>query len=168
MTLGALGFLSPLLLAGLLALPLIWWLLRATPPEPRRFYFPAIRLLKGLQSGQTTPDRSPWWLTLLRMIAAALVIFALAEPVLNPDRATLAGSGPVVLVVDNSWAAADSWERRVETLSTLIGNADRAGRQVAPRELEACVLDRPDLGRGGGEAVEAGHGAGGGAPAIGG
>jgi len=29
---GALGFLSPWLLLGLLALPVLWWLLRAVPP----------------------------------------------------------------------------------------------------------------------------------------
>ena len=34
MTLGPIAFLSPWLLAGLLALPVIWWLLRTIPPRP--------------------------------------------------------------------------------------------------------------------------------------
>jgi len=33
---GALAFLNPWLLAALAALPALWWLLRATPPAPRR------------------------------------------------------------------------------------------------------------------------------------
>ena len=49
-----------------------------------------------------TPAASPWWLTLIRLLAAALLIFALAEPVLNPSRdAALKGTGPVAIVVDN-------------------------------------------------------------------
>ena len=44
----AIGFATPLALAGLLSLPVIWWLLRFTPPRPDRIAFPPIRLLLGL------------------------------------------------------------------------------------------------------------------------
>ena len=37
MSFGALAFLSPMLLTALLALPVIYWLLRTAPPRPRRF-----------------------------------------------------------------------------------------------------------------------------------
>ena len=47
LALGSLAFASPWLLAALAALPVIWWLLRVTPPAPRRIAFPAIRLLLG-------------------------------------------------------------------------------------------------------------------------
>ena len=40
MTLFGLTFGAPLILAGLLALPLIWFLLRLTPPRPRDEVFP--------------------------------------------------------------------------------------------------------------------------------
>src|SRR5436190_1204780 len=45
LALGSLAFVSPWLLVALAALPIIWWLLRVTPPAPRRIAFPAIRLL---------------------------------------------------------------------------------------------------------------------------
>ena len=35
-SLGPLSFAAPWLLAALLAAPAIWWLLRATPPAPKR------------------------------------------------------------------------------------------------------------------------------------
>jgi len=41
-------FAAPLALIALAGLPLLWWLLRVTPPSPRRETFPAIRLLLGL------------------------------------------------------------------------------------------------------------------------
>jgi hypothetical protein len=36
-----LAFTTPLLLVALLALPILWWLLRAVPPAPIRGGFPA-------------------------------------------------------------------------------------------------------------------------------
>src|SRR5437870_12909287 len=105
LTLGALAFLSPWLLVALAALPIIWWLLRVTPPAPRRIAFPAIRLLLGLVPREETPARTPLWLILLRMLLAALVILAVAHPLLNP-QARLAGTGPLALVIDDGWTAA--------------------------------------------------------------
>ncbi|HEX5958635.1 MAG TPA: BatA domain-containing protein, partial [Hyphomicrobiaceae bacterium] len=131
MTLGPIAFLSPALLAGLLALPLIWWLLRAVPPRPQRIAFPPTRILVGIESREKTPAKTPWWLTLIRMLAAALVILALADPVLNPNRETaLAGSGPVVLVVDNGWASATHWQSRTFMLERLIAEAEAQSRPV--------------------------------------
>ena len=41
LTLGPIAFAAPWLLAGLAALPVLWWLLRVTPPAPKRIRFPA-------------------------------------------------------------------------------------------------------------------------------
>jgi len=131
MTIGALTFLTPWLLAGLFALPIIWWLLRTVPPRPRRIAFPPTRILRGVENREKTPAQTPWWLTLIRMTAAALVILALAEPVLNPDQEnTVGGTGPLVLVVDNSWAAAAGWPARAYLMERLIGEAEGHNRPV--------------------------------------
>jgi len=130
MTLGPIGFLQPWLLVALAALPAIWWLLRFTPPSPKVVVFPPTRLLKDLKPTEETPARSPWWLTLLRMLLAALLILALARPVLNPDRETFVGEGPLLLVVDNGWASAAHWSARREAIGTAIDRADRDGRAV--------------------------------------
>src|SRR5437868_9014357 len=111
LALGSLAFVSPWLLVALAALPIIWWLLRVTPPAPRRLRFPAIRLLLGLVPREETPARTPLWIIVLRMALAALVILGLAQPLLNPS-AQLTGSGPLVLVVDDGWAAAHDWPAR--------------------------------------------------------
>jgi hypothetical protein len=131
MTLGPIAFLSPWLLAGLLALPVIWWLLRTIPPRPRRLEFPPTRILVGIENREKTPAQTPWWLTLIRMAAAALVIFALAEPVLNPNsEKALSGSGPVVLVVDNGWAGAAQWGARTFMIERLIAEAEGQSRAL--------------------------------------
>jgi len=130
MTLGAIGFLQPWLLVALAALPAIWWLLRFTPPSPKVVVFPPTRLLKDLKPTEETPARSPWWLTLLRMLLAALLILALARPVINPDRESFAGEGPLLLVVDNGWASAAHWAGRREAIATAIDRAGRDGRAV--------------------------------------
>lgn len=124
-------FTSPYILFGLLALPAIWWLLRLTPPRPKAEVFPPLKILATVLKREETPSKSPWWLTLLRIALAAAVIFALADPVVNPRNNSIAGSGPLVLVVDNSWASAPDWERRVATAQALIGDAERADRPVS-------------------------------------
>lgn len=123
------GFASPLLLAALAVVPVLWWLLRVTPPTPRRLRFPAIGLLRDLVAREETPARTPWWLLLLRVLIVTLVIAALARPVLNPQE-PLAGGGPLLLVVDNGWAAADGWAQRIETAARFLGQAAREDRPV--------------------------------------
>jgi len=130
MTLGSIGFLQPWILVALAALPAIWWLLRFTPPSPQVVVFPPTRLLKDLKPTEETPARSPWWLTLLRMLLAALLIVALARPVLNPDRETFAGEGPLLLVVDNGWPSAAHWGARREAIAAAVDRAGRDGRTV--------------------------------------
>src|SRR3954451_8479299 len=111
LALGSLAFATPWLLTTLATLPVIWWLLRVTPPAPRVISFPAIRLLLGLTPREETPARTPWWLILLRTVVAALIIRARAHPLLNRHGA-LPGEGPLVLVIDDVWAAARDWARR--------------------------------------------------------
>ncbi len=151
MTIGAIGFLQPWVLAALAALPAIWWLLRLTPPSPQLVVFPPTRLLKDLKTTEETPAHSPWWLTALRMLLAALIILALARPVLNPDRQSFTGSGPLLLVIDNGWASAAHWAERREAIEAAIDRAGRDGRTVvlAPTAPGQPVSDplSPDQAR---------------------
>ena len=129
LNLGFIGFASPWALAALAALPLIWLLLRVIPPAPKRVRFPALMLLLGLKEREETPRATPWWLILLRLTIAALVIFALARPLLNPSG-DLPGSGPLMLVVDDGWAAARSWPQRQAAMMDMLDKAERAARPV--------------------------------------
>jgi hypothetical protein len=142
LALGSFAFAAPWLLVALAALPVIWWLLRVTPPAPRRIAFPAIRLLLGLRPREETPARTPWWLILLRTVLAALVIIALAHPLLNP-RAHLSGSGPLVLVIDDGWAAARDWTQRQQTAAELLAESEREGRAVILLTTAPLVSDEP-------------------------
>ncbi len=126
---GPIAFAAPWVLTALAALPVLWWLLRVTPPAPRAVQFPAIRLLRDLTAQEETPARTPWWLLLLRLIVAALIILALAGPLLNP-RAALPGGGPLLLVVDNGWAAGRDWPTRKRMMDELIAQAERQERPV--------------------------------------
>ena len=122
-------FVAPWVLLALPALPLLWWLLRVTPPAPRTEIFPAVRLLAGLPTTEETPARTPWWLLLLRLIAAGAVIIGLAQPVLRAGG-SLAGSGPIVLVIDDGWAAAVDWPQRIAAADTILDRANREARAI--------------------------------------
>ncbi|KRB50823.1 RNA-binding protein [Rhizobium sp. Root708] len=125
------AFAYPAILGALIALPIIWWLLRLTPPRPQSEVFPPLKILATVLKREETPAQSPWWLTLLRMLMAAAVILAIADPVFNPRTSSLASGGPLVLFVDNGWATSPDWERRVKTADALIDDAESAGIPVS-------------------------------------
>lgn len=130
MVFASLGFTAPWVLLGLLALPILWILLRAVPPAPVRRIFPAVGLLLGLKDRDNQADRTPWWLLLLRMVALACVILGFAGPVLNPQDAR-EGDEPLLVLLDGSWASARDWTAQQEKLATLLSEAGRNGRPVA-------------------------------------
>ncbi len=129
-TLGPVGFTAPWLLLGLVLLPILWLLLRAIPPAPIRRRFPGVALLLGLKDDETQTDRTPWWLLLLRTIAIAAAIIGFAGPVLNPvpERAD---TGPLLILMDGTWADAPDWNRRIERADAALREAGELGRETA-------------------------------------
>ena len=125
-----LAFGSPLILAGLIALPVIWWLLRMTPPRPQEETFPPLKILAQVFKREEAPSKSPWWMTLLRLLIAALLIFALASPVWNPRAVTLSGNEPLAIMIDNGWASAEEWTERVNAAEKLIADAEANNMQI--------------------------------------
>ena len=138
--LGPIGFTAPWLLLGLIALPILWLLLRAVPPAPIRRRFPGVALLLGLVDEDNQTDRTPWWLLLLRTLAIAAVILGFAGPVLNPQNVR-DGSGDLVIALDGSWAGAPNWQTRIDRVDTLLSEAMRADRRVAVINLNDLPAD---------------------------
>jgi hypothetical protein len=149
--LSAITFATPWALAGLLALPIIWWLLRFTPPRPQLVKFPPLRLLLGLISKEEQPDEPPWWLLLLRLALAAIVILGVSHPLYAPGLSAGAGNAPVLLVVDNTWAAANDWPVRRALMEEALRGAERRSALTAiattaptlrPADLELAPADK--------------------------
>jgi Domain of unknown function (DUF4159)/Aerotolerance regulator N-terminal len=136
-----LAFAEPLVLLGLLSLPVLWWLLRLVPPRPRRIDFPPTRMLFDIIPREDTPARTPWWLTLLRLMLAALVIIAAAGPLWNPPVTTTSANAPLVLLIDDGFAAANTWDGRMRTAEDLIAGADANARGVAVVPLSVTGRD---------------------------
>lgn len=127
--LGPLAFAVPWVLAALVVLPVLWWLIRVIPPAPQLVQFPAIRLLQGLSPKEDTPNAVPWWLLLLRLLIAALVILALARPLI-PSGSAVPPGGPILLVMENGWSTGRDWEARRDRVLRVIDQAEREGRPV--------------------------------------
>jgi hypothetical protein len=128
---GILTFASPWVLAGLAALPVIWWLLRLTPPQKQTVEFPPAPLMLDLKATERTPVHSPWWLTLLRMAVAAGVILALAEPTLKPASAVpVVSNTPILVVADTGWAAASRWDKRTAMAQQIAAEARGLGQLI--------------------------------------
>ena len=127
---GAIGFATPWLLGALVALPVLWWLLRAVPPAPVVRRFPGVALLLGLFDTRSETDKTPWWLLLLRALAVAALILGFAGPMLNPQASRM-GDAPLLVVTDASWASARDWPRRTDRMAEVLAEAARADRPVA-------------------------------------
>jgi hypothetical protein len=121
-SLGPFLFLQPWALIGLAALPILWLLLRATPPEPKRFALPSLALLDDLKPEEETPARTPWWLLLLRMLALGLAILGFARPTWAPN-AQVNSSGGTLIVVDDGWTSAERWRDIVRTATAAVDEA---------------------------------------------
>ena len=145
---GAIGFMSPIVLIGLLALPIVWWLLRAVPPAAVKRRFPAVSLLLGLQDKEITPIKTPWWLLVLRTLALTAIIVGFSGPILNPNS-TLPTRKPLLIALDAGWASGANWADRVEKIQETLGNADRTGRPVAVIRLTEMPRDGGQLQFGG-------------------
>ena len=129
LTLGAIGFAAPWFLLGLLALPLVWLLLRITPPQPVATRFPAIRFLFGLRQDDDSSERTPPWMLLLRLLIAGLLVLAAARPILAPSS-LLEGQGEVVLAIDDGWASAPQWPSMRAAALAVLDEAARRDRPV--------------------------------------
>lgn len=135
-TIAGIGFSAPWLLLALLALPVIWILLRAVPPAPLRAVFPAVTLLLGLDDKDSTADRTPWWLLVLRCLTVALLILAFSGPVLNPDRNAQSGTR-ILILADASWASAADWDERTARIERALDRAESNGQLVKIVALSA-------------------------------
>lgn len=119
-----LSFLAPFALLGLLALPLVWWILRIAPPKPKTQSFPPMRLFADIQTEEETPAKTPFWLLLFRLLMIALITFALAGPILK--KSATETQQPLLMVIDNSWLSAPFWS---EILNEAEAQAKKARRE---------------------------------------
>lgn len=135
-----LAFSVPLVLGALAALPVLYYLLRLTPPRPRQIAFPPLKLILDLTPKEETPARTPWWLLALRLLIAALIILAMAGPIWNPPPKGEGGNGPLLVILDDGWPSAIEWERRTAAANEAISAAARQSRTSA-------LLATSDAGR---------------------
>ena len=135
-----LAFAAPAVLVALIGLGVLYYLLRVTPPAPRQALFPPLRLLLGLDVREMEPARTPWPILALRLAVAALIILAMAEPFWNRFDASNR-SGPLLVIMDDGWAAAQTFEKRVDFARQRLEAAARAGRVVALEPLSQGAQD---------------------------
>jgi len=143
-----LAFAAPAVLAALIGLVGLYFLLRVMPPSPRQAIFPPLRLLLGLNPNETTPARTPWPILALRLAIGALIILAMAEPLWN-SLVALSGSGPLLILVDDGFAAAPTWDKRIDFIRERAAAAARSGRIVAIDALSQGGQDIAPLDRSG-------------------
>ena len=140
MLFSTIGFTAPWLLLGLLALPLLWILLRAVPPAPIRRSFPGVALLLGLRDETVQADKTPWWLLLLRALVMACLIIGLAGPIVNPAPMEQTQS-KLLVILEGSWADAEDWDAQQRAALDLVQQSGNPERPVMFLHLTAPEED---------------------------
>lgn len=120
-----LSFLAPFALIALAALPALYFLLKITPPPPRRLPLPTLPLVMDILGKEREPARTPWWLLAIRLAAAAAIILAVAGPRWQPQGAISpqSGTGAMVVLLDDGWSSASTWQTRIARAQALIEQA---------------------------------------------
>ncbi len=128
LTLGGLTLLAPLTLLGLISLPIIWWILKITPPLPKKAIFPPLRLLQNVTTEEETPNATPLWLLLFRFLLIGLIIFALSLPIIK--QADGIDDRPLTLLLDTHWAAGANWGAMSQDAEARLEDARRKNLNV--------------------------------------
>ena len=149
MIFGAVTFLYPVLLAGLLLLPVLWLIIRSAPRRPRKIVFPAALLLIGAAHNRRNAEHAPLWQTILRSLILLALILAAAHPVLNKtDYAP--ENGAILVMVDNSWSGAAHWPQYQQGMKQIVNQARLNNQSIfigvtAPEATGANSSDLPPL-----------------------
>lgn len=125
---GSLSLLAPLTLLGLLTLPLVWWILKISPPSPKRRIFPPLAILQGVETDEETPNATPIWVLLYRLLMVALAVFALSMPLLQNEDAP--SQRPLTLIIDDSAASAPIWDALTDDARRRVREAQRNNQDV--------------------------------------
>ncbi|WP_135080425.1 DUF4159 domain-containing protein [Terasakiella sp. SH-1] len=128
LNIGMISLTSPWALSALLLLPLLWQLLKVTPPKPTVIKFPAVRILQELSTSQTLATNTPWWILLLRSLIAISLIIAMTGPRLNQTESTLSSDRPHIILIDNDWSVMERWANRKQELEKLVAYSQHAGQ----------------------------------------
>jgi hypothetical protein len=149
MSLSAISFLYPAMLAGLMVLPIVWLLIRSAPRSPKTVVFPAARILRGLKSKRRDIQRAPIWQTILRCLILALLIIAAARPVMNRNDLT-PNEGAILIIVDNGWDSAANWQQYRQALQQIANQARFELQtiyvaQTAPEAAGATTWQLPEI-----------------------
>jgi len=166
-----LSFLTPLFLAGLLAISVPIFIHLIRKHQGKKLDFPSLMFLRQLPVRSVKRLRvRDWVLLLLRAAALALIVLAFARPVLQigAEEAGDTGDGlrEVVLVLDRSWSMTrgDRWDDALDEARDVLGGLvtpdrvslvvfDASGRVVVEPTLEpsrvSSALDTMRAGWGG-------------------
>ncbi|HEY4548331.1 MAG TPA: DUF4159 domain-containing protein [Pedomonas sp.] len=141
-SLGPFTLAAPAVLAGLAALPLLWWLIRRLPPPTKRVVFPAVRLLGPVVEQPPPQARPPWWLVVLRLGAVTAILLGLAGPRWDPTPDTPAPER-LLVVMDNGWQSAPGWPEMVAAARTRIEALEGDEARVALAATAVSAANRP-------------------------
>ncbi|MDC0651841.1 BatA domain-containing protein [Alphaproteobacteria bacterium] len=127
-----LAFTNYYALLGLLALPLIFLIIKALPPSPKKMFFSSFYLINKLEKTSVTKNNIPFWLLIYRIILITLIVLFFSKPYLNSTAKTSDADAikSYVIIADIGWSMSKEWEKFKKIVNAIGNEAEKKNKEI--------------------------------------
>ena len=113
-----LAFTNYYALLGLLALPLVFLIVKLFPPTPKKIFFSSFYLIDKIDKISVAKKKIPFWLLVYRLILIILIILFFCEPYLNiSEKKSDENVNNYIIVADIGWSISKEWDKFKKTVT---------------------------------------------------
>ena len=121
------GNIFPLL--GLIALPIIFFIIRFYPPVPKEKEYSSFFLLKDIVRKNSSKAKFPLWLLIFRLLLCLLVILFFSDPYLTTAKQT-GNYKNYTIIADNGWSISNNWQNYKNIIKEISIEAENKKKEI--------------------------------------
>ena len=127
-----LAFTNYYALLGLLALPLVFLIVKLFPPTPKKIFFSSFYLIDKIDKISVAKKKIPFWLLVYRLILIILIILFFCEPYLNiSEKKSDENVNNYIIVADIGWSISKEWDKFKKTVNAISIEAEKKNKTVS-------------------------------------
>ena len=142
-----LAFTNYYALLGLLALPLIFLIIKSLPPSPKKMFFSSFYLINKLEKTSVTKNNIPFWLLIYRIILITLIVLFFSKPYLNSTAKTSDADAikSYVIIADIGWSMSKEWEKFKKIVNAISNEAEKKNKEIIFYHSNSQKYEQPKV-----------------------
>ena len=127
-----LAFTNYYALLGLLALPLVFLIVKLYPPTPKKIFFSSFYLIDSLDKISITKKKNPIWLLVYRLVLIILIILFFCEPYLNisEKKNNAEDTNNYIIIADIGWSISKEWDKFKKIVNAISIEAEKKNKKI--------------------------------------